>query len=111
MVDSALGLTIVFNGAIYNYMELRSELQKLGYQFFSSGDTEVILKAYHAWGNDCVKRFNGMFAFAILHRDDGCIYAARDRLGIKPFYYVSTADAFRFASTLPAVVTGGDVDM
>ena len=110
MVDSALGLSIVFNGAIYNYPELRSELEKKGYDFFSSGDTEVILKAYHAWGKDCVRRFNGMFAFAIVHRDSGRLFAARDRLGIKPFYYTKGAKAFRFASSLPALVAGGETD-
>ena len=110
MVDSTLGLSIVFNGAIYNYEDLRLKLEKRGYSFFSSGDTEVILKAYHAWGKACVKRFNGMFAFVIAHRDDGRVFAARDRLGIKPFYYAISADAFRFASTLPAVVAGGDVN-
>jgi len=110
MVDNTLGLTIVFNGAIYNYKNLKLELEKLGYSFFSSGDTEVILKAYHAWGDACVKRFNGMFAFVMVQRDNGRVFAARDRLGIKPLYYVKSADAFRFASTLPAVVGGGDVD-
>ena len=65
MVDDALDLAIVFNGAIYNYRELRRELQALGYRFFSEGDTEVILKAYHAWGVRCPERLHGMFAFAI----------------------------------------------
>jgi asparagine synthase (glutamine-hydrolysing) len=66
MVDAELGLSLVFNGAIYNYPELRRELEGKGYRFFSSGDTEVILKAYHAWGERCVERFNGMFAFAVV---------------------------------------------
>ena len=65
MVDAALGLTIVFNGAIYNYRELRQELEAAGHRFFSHGDTEVILKAYAAWGERCVERLSGMFAFAI----------------------------------------------
>jgi asparagine synthase (glutamine-hydrolysing) len=69
MVDSDLGLTIVFNGCIYNYPELRAELGARGYTLFSHGDTEVILKAWDAWGPDCVKRFHGMFAFAIAERD------------------------------------------
>jgi len=110
MVDSSLGLSIVFNGAVYNYQTLKAELEEKGYRFFSSGDTEVILKAYHAWGKDCVKHFNGMFAFVIQHRDDGRVFAARDRLGIKPLYYVKTSKAFRFASTLTALIAGGDVD-
>ena len=110
MVDSELGLSIVFNGAIYNYGELREALAGKGYRFFSEGDTEVILKAYHAWGEDCVRRFNGMFAFAIAHRDSGRTFVARDRLGIKPLYYCKTADAFRFASCLPALLVHGDID-
>ena len=114
MVDNNLGLSIVYNGAIYNYDTLRGELEGRGYQFFSDGDTEVILKAYHAWGEECVKRFNGMFAFAIIHRDSGRAFIARDRLGIKPLYYAATGSSFRFASTLPALLVyddiGSDID-
>ncbi|MDT7645207.1 MAG: hypothetical protein QOC75_2207, partial [Pseudonocardiales bacterium] len=71
MVDPELGLTVVFNGCIYNYRELREELTKAGYRFFSSSDTEVIGKAYHRWGTACVERFFGMFAFAVAERDTG----------------------------------------
>ncbi len=110
MVDAALGLTIVFNGAIYNYPDLREELEGLGYRFFSHGDTEVILKAFHAWGTDCVRRFNGMFAFAIFERDSGRVVLARDRLGIKPLYYCRQGQRLRFASSLPALLAAGDVD-
>jgi asparagine synthase (glutamine-hydrolysing) len=110
MVDSELGLSLVFNGAIYNYRELRVELEALGYRFFSGGDTEVILKSYHAWGGSCVERFNGMFAFAIVERDSGRVFIARDRVGIKPFYFVHTPASFRFASSLPALLAGGGVD-
>lgn len=110
MVDSELGLSLVFNGAIYNYRELRVELEALGYRFFSGGDTEVILKSYHAWGASCVERFNGMFAFAIVERDSGRVFIARDRVGIKPFYFVHTPASFRFASSLPALLAGGGVD-
>ena len=110
MVDSGLGLAIVYNGAIYNYPELRQELQDLGYRFFSTGDTEVILKAYHAWGRDCVKRFNGMFAFAIWERDTNRVCLARDRLGIKPLYLSELQGALRFASSLPALIASGEVD-
>ncbi|UCH54487.1 MAG: N-acetylglutaminylglutamine amidotransferase, partial [Pseudomonadota bacterium] len=77
MVDSELKLAVVFNGTIYNYRELRHELTGLGYHFFSNGDTEVILKAYHAWGTDCVKRFNGMFAFAVWNAHDHDLFLAR----------------------------------
>jgi asparagine synthase (glutamine-hydrolysing) len=110
MVDDELGLTIVYNGAIYNYPDLRAELAGKGYRFFSSGDTEVILKAYHAWGPACVERFNGMFAFAICERESGRVFLARDRLGIKPLYYATPPGRFRFASTLPALLAGGGVD-
>jgi asparagine synthase (glutamine-hydrolysing) len=103
MIDNALGLGIVYNGAIYNYPELRQELQGLGYSFFSHGDTEVILKAYHAWGPDCVKRLSGMFAFCLWERDTGRCLLARDRLGIKPLYLAEIAGGLRFASTLPAL--------
>jgi asparagine synthase (glutamine-hydrolysing) len=110
MVDSALGLAIVFNGCIYNYLELREELKGVGYSFFSEGDTEVLLKAYHAWGIACVHRFNGMFAFAIHERDSGRVIFGRDRLGIKPFYYTELPGGLRFASSLPALLAAGEVD-
>lgn len=110
MVDSALGLAIVYNGAIYNYPELRHELASKGYRFFSHGDTEVILKAYHAWGPRCVERFNGMFAFVVRDRDSGRVFMARDRLGIKPLYYAEMPGGLRFASSLPALVAGGGID-
>jgi asparagine synthase (glutamine-hydrolysing) len=110
MIDAELGLGVVFNGCIYNYPELRRELEGLGYRFFSSGDTEVILKAYHAWGLDCVQRFLGMFAFALWERDSGRVVLGRDRLGIKPLYYSHTPTSLRFASTLPALLAAGEVD-
>ncbi|MGJ5033463.1 MULTISPECIES: N-acetylglutaminylglutamine amidotransferase [unclassified Bradyrhizobium] len=110
MIDAALGLGIVFNGCIYNFRELRAELQAKGYRFFSDGDTEVILKAYHAWGKTCVQRFKGMFAFALWERDSGRVVIARDRLGIKPLYYTEGPGFLRFASSLPALLAGGDVD-
>ncbi len=110
MVDPALGLGIVFNGAIYNHPELRRELEADGYRFYSRGDTEVLLKAYHAWGPQFVSRLNGMFAFAIWERDSGRVLLGRDRLGIKPLYYSDTRDALRFASTLPALLAAGNVD-
>ncbi len=110
MIDSELGLGIVFNGCIYNFRELRGELQAKGYRFFSEGDTEVILKSYHAWGADCVTRFKGMFAFALWERDSGRVVLARDRLGIKPLYYSEGNGFIRFASTLPALLAGGGID-
>jgi asparagine synthase (glutamine-hydrolysing) len=110
MVDSVLGLAIVYNGAVYNYPELRAELEGKGYRFFSSGDTEVVLKAYHAWGTKCVERLNGMFAFAVWERDSGRVFLARDRLGIKPLYYSELDGGLRFASSLPALLRSGGID-
>ncbi len=110
MVDPALGLAIVFNGCIYNHKELRRELEEAGFRFFSTGDTEVLLKAYKAWGDRFVERLNGMFAFAILERDSGRVLLGRDRLGIKPLYLAEVQGALRFASTLPALLAGGGVD-
>jgi asparagine synthase (glutamine-hydrolysing) len=110
MADPELGLTVVFNGCIYNYRELRAELAKAGYRFFSESDTEVIGKAYHHWGTACVEHFYGMFAFAIAERDTGTVVLARDRLGIKPLYLAETPGRLRFASTLPALLAAGEVD-
>ena len=111
MVDPDLGLSMAFNGCIYNYKALRAELTAKGYTFFSDGDTEVVLKAWHAWGKDAPKRFNGMFAFAVVERDSGKLTLVRDRLGIKPLYYAEEpGKRIRFASSLPAILAGGDVD-
>ena len=110
MVDSDLGLTVAFNGCIYNYKELREEIEGKGYRFFSHGDTEVVLKAFHAWGDACVDRFHGMFAFAVAERDTGRLILARDRLGIKPLYLAEIPGGLRFASTLPALLAGAGVD-
>ncbi|MFA5824917.1 MAG: N-acetylglutaminylglutamine amidotransferase, partial [Gallionellaceae bacterium] len=110
MFDKALHLALVFNGTIYNYKELRAELVEMGYDFFSDGDSEVILKAYHAWGENCVQRFYGMFAFAIYDLRAKTLFLARDRLGIKPLYYTLDGARLRFASTLQALLAGGGVD-
>lgn len=110
MTDPDLGLSLVFNGAIYNYRELRDELRAQGYRFFSDSDSEVLLKAFHAWGEDCLERLHGMFAFALWDRERERLTLARDPLGIKPLYLSETAGALRFASTLPALLAAGDVD-
>ncbi|MGW0594708.1 N-acetylglutaminylglutamine amidotransferase [Streptosporangium sp. NPDC002607] len=110
MTDSALGLTAVFNGCLYNYRELREELEGQGYRFFSTSDTEVLVKAFHRWGIDCVDHFKGMFAFAVAERDTGRLTLGRDRLGIKPLYLSQDADRLRFASSLPALLAGTGVD-
>ncbi len=110
MSDPELGLTLVFNGCIYNHKELRAELEGLGYHFFSHSDTEVILKAWHAWGLEAPKRFHGMFAFVIHERESDRVVMCRDRLGIKPLYYAADATRLRFASTLPALLAAGGID-
>ncbi|MFQ1003536.1 N-acetylglutaminylglutamine amidotransferase [Modestobacter sp. SSW1-42] len=110
MVDAELGLTLVFNGIVYNYPELRAELQAAGYRFFSTSDTEVVLKAYHRWGAACVERFLGMFAFVVVERDTGRVVMARDRFGIKPLYIARGPGRVRFASSLPALLRAGGVD-
>ena len=92
---------IVFNGEIYNYIELRAELEELGHQFFSRTDTEVILAAYREWGRDCLHRFNGMWALVIYDREKDHIFAARDRFGVKPIYYwLSPSGVLAFASEI-----------
>ncbi len=110
MVDEELKLILVFNGTIYNYRELRAELLGLGYGFFSESDSEVILKAYHAWGARCVQRFFGMFAFAVWDQRDASLFMARDRFGIKPLYYSLNASRLLFASTPQALLAAGGVD-
>jgi asparagine synthase (glutamine-hydrolysing) len=110
MVDPELGLAAVFNGCIYNYRELRAELEGAGYRFFSTSDTEVLLKAFHRWGDACVEHFLGMFAFAVADRDTGVLVLGRDRLGIKPLYLAEGPGRVRFASALPALLDGGGID-
>jgi asparagine synthase (glutamine-hydrolysing) len=111
MHDPELGLTVVFNGCIYNYQQLREQLQvERGYRFFSTSDTEVLLKAYHAWGDGFVERLQGMFAFVIHERDTGRTFLGRDRFGIKPLYLAEQPGRLRFASSLPALLAGGDID-
>ena len=110
MVDSDLGLTLVFNGCIYNYQELRKELEAAGYRFFSTADSEVVVKGFHHWGTRCVEKFKGMFAFAVADRETGVVTLGRDRLGIKPLYLAETPGRLRFASTVRALVDAGEVD-
>ncbi|GAA1231334.1 N-acetylglutaminylglutamine amidotransferase [Pseudonocardia alaniniphila] len=110
MVDPELGLSAVFNGLIYNYRELRAELEAAGYHFFSTSDTEVLLKAFKHWGPACVERFLGMFAFAVADRDTGVLTLGRDRLGIKPLYLAEAHGRLLFASSLPALLKAGGID-
>jgi len=107
MEDQVLDLVLVFNGTIYNYKALRVELSKQGYEFFSQSDTEVILKAYHFWGEDCVLHLDGMFAFCIWDKKQQHLFVARDRMGIKPLYFNLTDQAFSFASNTQSLVAIG----
>ncbi|MCJ7728805.1 MAG: asparagine synthase (glutamine-hydrolyzing) [Sedimentisphaerales bacterium] len=100
-------LTIVYNGEIYNFQEIRDELQSLGYKFTSGTDTEVILAAYHRWGDKCVEKFNGMWALCIYDRDKQTLFLSRDRFGIKPIYYYFDGRRFIFASELKAIKKHG----
>ncbi|QKI88745.1 N-acetylglutaminylglutamine amidotransferase [Thiomicrorhabdus xiamenensis] len=108
MLDKELSL--VFNGCIYNYVELREQLTELGHEFVSHSDTEVILKAYRQWGMECVQYFEGMFAFAIWDDDHHQLLLARDRMGIKPLYYAPVEGGVRFASNTQALLAEGDID-
>ncbi len=96
--------TIVFNGEVYNYIEIREVLLKEGYTFKSESDTEVILAAYDFWGMDCVTRFNGMWSFAILDKEQNKLFCSRDRFGIKPFYYTFSEREFKFGSEIKQLI-------
>jgi asparagine synthase (glutamine-hydrolysing) len=110
MVDYENGVTIVFNGCIYNHLELRAQLEREGYKFASTSDTEVIMKAHDHWGHRCAELFAGMFAYALYEHYSGRLFLVRDRLGIKPLYLADADGVLRFASTLPALLAGGGVD-
>ena len=97
-------LQVVFNGEIYNFVELREELQKFGHRFATLSDTEVIVHAYEQWGEDCVSHFNGMFAFALFDGRDRSLFLARDHLGIKPLYYATAGSQVIFASEVKALL-------
>ncbi len=100
MWDEQLKIALAFNGEIYNYLELKDELIGLGYSFFSRSDSEVIIKAYHAWGKNCCNRFIGMWAFALWDGTTNSLFCSRDRYGIKPFYYAFQDGLFYFGSEL-----------
>jgi len=108
MIDDKAGVALVFNGTIYNFPELRKELQSLGHTFKSTGDTEVILRAYIEWGEACVKRLQGMFAFAIWDNKKQVLLLARDRTGIKPLYFSQTPQRLLFASNTQAIIHADD---
>ncbi len=104
MHSSEHGLTIVFNGEVYNYLEIRKELEKKGYCFTTGTDTEVILKSFAEWGENSLSRFNGMFALAIWDEHSRRLFLARDRLGIKPLYYFADSQGIYFASEVKAIL-------
>jgi asparagine synthase (glutamine-hydrolysing) len=107
MCDINAQYWITFNGEIYNYIELREELKNKGHHFVTQTDTEVIIESYKEWGVDCLHKFNGMFAFALLDRKNNKVFCGRDRVGVKPFYFVNTTNFFAFASEYKAFIKSG----
>lgn len=107
-LESSSGhLVVTFNGCIYNFRELRAELEAQGYRFRTQSDTEVLVHAYEHWGPDCVQRFNGMWAFAIWDTRNQTLFCSRDRLGIKPFYFHWDGETLAFASEIKALLASG----
>ncbi|WP_449401413.1 asparagine synthase (glutamine-hydrolyzing) [Chryseobacterium wanjuense] len=96
--------TLIFNGAIYNYVELRKELKENGYSFRTNSDTEVLLAAYDFWDEECVTKFNGMWSFVIFNRKKMFFFCSRDRFGVKPFYYFLNKEKFVFASEIKPIL-------
>ena len=102
-------LWITFNGEIFNYIELREELLSKGHRFATRSDTEVILNAYREYGEECVHRFNGQWAFAIWDTEGRKLFLSRDRFGVRPLFYTQTLDSFLFASEIKALLTCPEV--
>lgn len=100
MFDDSGRFVILFNGEVYNFIEIREILKNKGYKFKSNTDTEVVLKSYLEWGEDCLNHFNGMWAFAIYNNEERKLFCARDRFGIKPFYYFKDDNQFIFSSEI-----------
>lgn len=111
MANSKGTLWLIFNGEIYNYKELAGELKRSGHSFRSNSDSEVIIHAYEEWGTNCVSLFNGMFAFAIWDVSEHSLFAARDRLGIKPFYYWTNNRYFIFSSEIKSILLHPDISL
>lgn len=108
MLYAKAGLAISFNGEVYNYLEIKEELLRLGHEFYSTSDTEVILHAWEQWGPQCLNRFNGMFAIVILDHKRNQLFAARDRFGVKPLYYFEGANATYLTSEIKQIRTSPD---
>jgi len=109
MANEDKSIVIVHNGEVYNYLEIRKELEKKSYRFKSNTDTEVILRSYEEWGKDCLLKFNGMFAFCIWDKRNKELFLARDRYGIKPLYYYFQNNKFIFASEIKAILQNPEV--
>ncbi|NMB36520.1 MAG: asparagine synthase (glutamine-hydrolyzing) [Bacteroidales bacterium] len=110
MVDETRDYVIVYNGIIYNYVELREELITKGTEFKTNSDTEVLLNMYIEYGKECLDRLNGVFAFVILNKKNNTVFGARDRFGVKPFYYFHNKEQFIFASEIPPILEVFDQD-
>ncbi|MBN8703081.1 MAG: asparagine synthase (glutamine-hydrolyzing) [Bacteroidetes bacterium] len=111
MFDSESGNWIIFNGEVYNYVEIKQELEGLGYSFRTKTDTEVVLKAYHKWGKDCLSRFNGMFSIVIYDKNTRQLFIANDRFSVKPLYYYSTTQEHIISSEIKQIVHYQNVDL
>lgn len=107
MADANRNYYITYNGEVYNFREIREELEGLGYRFCSDTDTEVVLYAYIEWGERCLERFNGMFAFAVYDLREGKLFLARDRVGVKPLYYYYDGERLIFSSEIPPILVHG----
>jgi asparagine synthase (glutamine-hydrolysing) len=110
MSDKDKNIYITYNGEIYNFQEIKSDLEKKGYKFQSKTDTEVIINSYKEWGVDCVKKFNGMFAFAIWDKKSNQLFVARDHIGIKPFYYSINNGSFIFGSEIKSILKNSNIE-
>ena len=104
-------LVITYNGEVYNYLELKYELQELGYIFNNGTDTEVILASYNAWGVDCLNKFNGMWSFAIIDKRKNIVFMSRDRFGVKPLYYSQNSGDFIFGSEIKQLLNDDSNDV
>ena len=105
MLSEDENLVLIFNGEIYNYVELKKELITLGHRFKTRTDTEVLLHAYQEWGSECMEKLNGMWAFVIYNRAERTVFISRDRVGVKPFYYYTDGQRFIFASEIPPILS------
>jgi len=104
MCDDSEKYWMVYNGEVYNYQDIRLELEQLGHQFTTETDTEVVLKSYIEWGKDCLHKFNGMWSFVIYNKETNQLFGARDRFGVKPFYYIHNKDNFAFCSEIKGLL-------